>query len=299
MTVHGIFSPTLTPLLPDLRVDIDRLIVHCRWLLANGCHGLALFGTTSEANSFSVAERMDVLDGLVDAGIDPTLFVPGTGMCAIPDAVALTSHAVRLGASGVLMLPPFYYKGVSEDGLFAAYSEVIQRVGDSRLRIYLYHIPPISQVGIPLQLIERLLKAYPDTVAGIKDSSGDWATHEAILDAFPGFGTLTGSEKFLLENLKRGGVGTITAVANVIPDRLRAFYDGWQSMDDADAGAAQDKLNDTRKAMQGYPPVPALKEMMASMRNDPAWRTVRPPLTVLAEGQRVSLMAGMDLGTIG
>ncbi len=298
MTLHGIFSPTLTPLLPDLRVDIDRLIAHGRWLLDNGCHGLAVFGTTSEANSFSVAERMDVLDGLVDAGIDPALLVPGTGMCAIPDAVSLTSHAVRLGASGVLMLPPFYYKGVSDDGLFAAYSEVIQRVGDSRLRIYLYHIPPISQVGISLKLIERLVATYPDIVVGIKDSSNDWANQQAILDAFPGFGTLSGSEKFLLENLKRGGVGTITAVANVIPDRLRAFYDGWQSMDDAEAVAAQDKLNATRMAMQGYPPVPALKEMMASMRNDPAWRTVRPPLTVLTEGQRVSLMAGLDLGQI-
>ena len=299
MTLHGIFSPTLTPLLPDLRVDIDRLIAHGRWLLDNGCHGLAVFGTTSEANSFSVAERMDVLDGLVDAGIDPALLVPGTGMCAIPDAVSLTSHAVRLGASGVLMLPPFYYKGVSYDGLFSAYSEVIQRVGDSRLRIYLYHIPPISQVGISLKLIERLVSVYPDIVVGIKDSSNDWANQQAILDAFPGFGTLSGSEKFLLENLKRGGVGTITAVANVIPDRLRAFYDGWQRMDDAEAIAAQDKLNATRMAMQGYPPVPALKELMACMRSDPGWRTVRPPLTVLTEGQRVTLMAGMDLGQIG
>lgn len=299
MTLHGIFSPTLTPLLPDLRVDFDRFLAHCQWLLANGCHGLAVFGTTSEANSFSVAERMDVLDGLVDAGIDPAVLMPGTGMCAIPDAVALTAHAVRVGAAGVLMLPPFYYKGVSDDGLFAAYSEVIQRVGNDRLRIYLYHIPPIAQVGISLKLIERLVAEYPDTVVGIKDSSGDWANQRAILDAFPGFGTFTGSEKFLLENLKRSGVGTITAVANVIPERLRAFYDGWRTMDADTSTAAMNRLNSTRQAMQGYPPVPALKEMVADMRQDPAWRTVRPPLTALDEAQRVSLMAGMDLGQIG
>jgi len=299
MTLHGIFSPTLTPLLPDLRVDIDRLIDHCRWLLGNGCHGLAVFGTTSEANSFSVAERMDVLDGLVDAGIDPALLLPGTGMCAIPDTVALTAHAVRLGASGVLMLPPFYYKGVSDDGLFAAYSEVIQRVGDRRLRVYLYHIPPIAQVGISLKLIERLVAAYPGTVVGIKDSSGDWANQQAVLESFPGFGVFTGSEKFLLENLQRGGVGTITAVANVIPDRLRAFHAGWRSMDAAAATAAQDQLNATRIAMQGYPAIPALKEMLASMRRDPAWRTVRPPLTVLTVEQGIALIGGLDLGQIG
>lgn len=296
MTLHGIFAPTLTPLLPDLRVDFDRLLAHCRWLLESGCHGLAVFGTTSEANSFSVAERMDVLDGLVDAGIDPAVLMPGTGMCAIPDSVALTAHAVRVGAAGVLMLPPFYYKGVSDDGLFAAYSEVIQQVGSDRLRIYLYHIPPIAQVGISLQLIERLVAAYPDTVVGIKDSSGDWANQQAILDALPGFATFTGSERFLVENLKRGGAGTITAVANVIPDRLRALYDGWESMGEEAAGTALDRINATRNGMQGYPPVPALKAMIVSMRTDPAWAATRPPLLPLAAERASALLAGLDLG---
>jgi 4-hydroxy-tetrahydrodipicolinate synthase len=155
----------------------------CKWLVANNV-GLAAFGTNSEANSLTVDERIELLEKLVEGGIDPARMMPGTGCCALGDSVRLTAHAVKLGCAGVLMLPPFYYKGVSDDGLFRNFAEVIERVGDARLQIYLYHIPPVSQVAISLPLIERLLKAYPENIAGVKDSSGDWKNTKAMLDAF-------------------------------------------------------------------------------------------------------------------
>ena len=181
--LRGVLSPVLTPFKKNLDADPVRFVQHCKWLVDSGV-GLAIFGTNSEANSLSVAERINLLDALCKAGVDPAKMMPGTGCCALPDTVELTSAAVNAGCAGVLMLPPFYYKGVPDEGLFRAYSEVIQRVGDSRLRIYLYHIPPVAQVPLSLDLIERLIKAYPGTIAGIKDSSGDWSNTEAMLKRF-------------------------------------------------------------------------------------------------------------------
>ena len=195
-TFRGVFAPVLTPFHEDLTPDAERWIAFSRHLLDSGCHGLCPFGTTSEANSVGIDERMDLLEQLVAAGIPAAKLMPGTGMCAMPDSVRLTTHAVKLGVGGVLMLPPFYYKGVSDDGLFASIAEVIEGVGDDRLRIYLYHIPPIAQVGFPVSVIERLVSAYPGTVVGVKDSSRDWDNLRAILTTFTGmeFGTLTGTE---------------------------------------------------------------------------------------------------------
>ena len=156
------------------------------------------------ANSLTVAERLGLLDALVEAGLPAARMMPGTGTCALPDTVELTRRAVAHGCGGVLMLPPFYYKDVSDDGLFASYAEVIERVGDSRLRVYLYHIPPVSRVPLSLALIERLLHRYPGTVAGIKDSSGDWDNTRAMLERFQprGFDVFSGSETFLLATLR-------------------------------------------------------------------------------------------------
>ena len=194
----------------------------CRWLLSQDV-GLAVFGTNSEANSLSTEEKVELLDRLVAGGIDPARLMPGTGCCALTDSVRLTAHAMKLGAGGVLMLPPFYYKGVSDDGLFRSFAEVIERVGDRRLRLYVYHIPPVSQVPITLGLIERLLKTYPGIVAGVKDSSGDWNNTKAMLDAFAagGFDVFAGSETFLLANMRHGGAGCISATANVNPGAHR------------------------------------------------------------------------------
>src|SRR6476659_6580311 len=181
--IRGVLAPVVTPFKPDLSPDPERLIGHCKWLLSQKC-GLAVFGTNSEANSMSAEERMTLLDALVAAGVYPARMMPGTGCCSISETVELTAHAVKHGCAGVLMLPPFYYKNISEEGLYRYFSEVVQRVGDPRLKIYLYHIPPVAIVGITPGLVERLLKAYPDAIAGMKDSSGDWNNTKTFLDAF-------------------------------------------------------------------------------------------------------------------
>jgi 4-hydroxy-tetrahydrodipicolinate synthase len=289
--MKGVFSPVVTPFRKDLSPDGERLAAHCRWLLSNGV-GLAVFGTNSEANSMSVEEKLELLDRLIDAGIDPVRMMPGTGTCAFPDTVALTSHATKLGCAGVLMLPPFYYKGVSDDGLFRSFAEVIERVGDDRLRIYLYNIPPVSQIPLSVALIERLLRAYPGIIAGIKDSSGDWNNTKSYLDNFAGqgFDVFPGSESFLLQGLRNGGSGCISATANVNPLAISSVFKTWEA-DDADQ--EQSKLDVIRAIFARYPMIPALKAAISAYGGDESWITVRPPLVELSPDQRVSLMSDL------
>ena len=219
----GVLVPVLTPFTPRGEPDAGRFIAFCRWLLDQGAGGLAIFGTTSEANSMSPAERMALLDRLIEAGVPAQKLMPGTGACAMTDAVSLVRHAVDHGCGGVLMLPPFYYKGVSDDGIFAFISGVIDKVGSSALKLFLYHIPPMAVVGFSLDLVGRLIRAYPETVVGLKDSSGDWSNTAALLDRFPGFAVFPGSEVFLLDGLRKGGAGCITASGNVnVPEIGRA-----------------------------------------------------------------------------
>ena len=287
-TLRGVFAPTLTPVHADLSPDAERFVAHSKWLLEDGCHGLCPFGTTSEANSFSVGERIDLLDQLIDADVSPSVLMPGTGCAALTDSVTLTQHAVQAGCAGVLLLPPFYYKGVPDEGIFRAIAEVIERVGDDRLRVYLYHIPPVAQVGFNLKLIERLITAYPQTVVGIKDSSGDWNNLKSILTTFPGFGAFSGSERFVLETLRLGGAGAINAVANVIAGRLRKLYDNWQR---DEAEALQEDVLVIAKARGEYAPIPVLKQIKARLTQDPAWLTLRPPLVQLSDAEAGPLLA--------
>jgi len=281
--IRGVLSPVVTPFNKDLSPDPARLIAHCRWLLTQNC-GLAVFGTNSEANSLSVNERIALLDSLLAADVDPSRMMPGTGCCALTDTVRLTEHAVKAGCAGVLMLPPFYYKDVTEEGLYRNFSEVVERVGDARLRIYLYHIPPVAVVGITPGLVERLLKKYPTAIAGMKDSSGDWNNTRTFLDAFAksGFDIFPGSETFLLAGLRNSGAGCISATANVNPAAIDKLYRDWQK---SDADAQQEALNAVRKATGQYIMIPALKQVVAHYANDPAWTTVRPPLTELTAAQ--------------
>ncbi len=274
----GVLVPALTPFSSNLDVDSGRFVDHCRWLLDQGVSGLAIFGTTSEANSLTVEEKLALLDLLVSEGIPAGKLMPGTGACAIGDAVKLTGHAVDLGCGGVLMLPPFYYKGVSDSGLFAAFSEVIERVGSEKLKVYLYHIPPMSQVAISLDLIEQLLSAYPETVVGLKDSSGDWSNTNAVLRTFPGFGVFAGSEVFLLDTLRAGGAGSITATGNVNPAGICKLYEHWQS---GEADALQARVTEIRKTIQAYPAIPAMKRMIEEVTGLRGWSAMRPPLDAL------------------
>ena len=292
---RGVLAPVVTPFTSDLRPDAARLVRHCRWLLDNDV-GLAVFGTNSEANSLTVAEKLGLLDALVEAGLPAARMMPGTGTCALPDTVELTRGAVTHGCGGVLMLPPFYYKGVSDDGLFASFAEVIERVGDPRLRIYLYHIPPVSMVPISLPLIDRLLRRYPGTIAGIKDSSGDWNNTRAMLDQFQprGFDVFAGSETFLLATLRAGGAGCISATANVNPAAIAKLGRSWQK---PDADAQQAALDAVRSVFQRLPMIPALKAAVAHFSGDNSWATVRPPLVALGDNQKSELIA--SLNTLG
>src|SRR5688572_30289376 len=282
----GVIAPVLTPYGEDGAPDTERFVEHCLWLLEEGCTGLAPFGTTSEGNSLGVDERMELLEELVDEDVDAAKLMPGTGACSLADAVVLTKHAVDLGCGGVLMLPPFYYKAPSEEGLFRFFAEVIEEVGDDRLRVYLYHIPPVAQVGFSLALIGRLIKEFPKTVVGLKDSSGDWSNTAAILAAYPGFEVFPGSEVFLLDGLKGGAAGCISATCNVGAAAIRNVYDNWQG---ADAQKLQDGITALRKAIQAFPMIPALKALIAHYRRDPDWANLRPPFTALpaAEADKV------------
>src|SRR5437867_4124672 len=309
--IRGVLAPVVTPFKSDLAPDNQRFIAHCKWLLSQNC-GLAVFGTNSEANSLSMKERAMLLDELVAAGVDPSRMMPGTGCCSITETVKRTAQAVEYGCAGVLMLPPFYYKDVSEEGLYRYFSEVVQRVGDARLKIYLYHIPPVAVVGITTGLVERLLAAYPNAIAGMKDSSVDWNNTKTFLDAFAvragravstagaarTFDVFVGSESFLLANMRNGDVGTISATANVNPAAIHKLYKQWNTADDADQ--QQSQLNVVREVFSSrkFPSmIAALKQAIAIYGNDPEWSRVRPPLVELTPDHAKTLAA--ELKAIG
>ena len=240
----------------------------------------------------SVDERVELLDCLVNAGIDRDRMMPGTGCSALSDTVRLTRQAVAAGCAGCLMLPPFYYKAVSDDGLFGSYAEVIERVGNENLRIYLYHIPPIAQVGLSIDLIERLVTTYPNTVVGIKDSSGDWENTRAILErSWDDFRVFAGSESFLLRNMQHGGAGCISATANVNPAAIDRLFAAWQG---AEAAVMQEELDAIRNIVEEYPMIPAVKAIVASSSDDADWKTVRPPLIALGDERQDSLMKALE-----
>jgi 4-hydroxy-tetrahydrodipicolinate synthase len=290
--LQGVFSPVLTPFNADSTPDADRFIRHCRWLLDQEV-GLAIFGTNSEANSMAVAEKRALLAALLEAGIPPARLMPGTGCCALPDSIELTKMAVHAGVGGVLMLPPFYYKGVSDEGLYRAFASVIDAVADERLRVYLYHIPQVSGVPIPRGLVARLLKAYPKVVAGMKDSAGDWNATKSFIEEFgpQGFDVFAGSENFLLADLRAGGPGCITATANVNPTKIVQLYKTWRN---ADADEQQQALDATRAAFAQFPLIPAMKAAIAWKTGRADWAHVRPPLVDLTAEQRQTLQASLD-----
>src|SRR5262245_40339054 len=297
--IEGVLAPVITPFKKDYSPDAERFVRHCRWLLKSGCAGLAVFGTNSEANSLSVSEKKSLLQALVAGGVSPAQLMPGTGHCALTDSIELTRAAVEMGCAGVLMLPPFYYKGVSDEGLYRNFAEVIERVGDERLQLYLYHIPPVSQVAITLNLIERLLSKYPGIVAGVKDSSGEWNNTKSMLDSFAkeGFDVFAGSEAFLLDNMRHGGKGCITATGNINPGPIANVFRNWRS---ADADRLQAGISATRKIVQNQPMTPAVKAAVARFGNDAQWKTCRPPLVELTAQQEETLLtelqaAGFDM----
>jgi len=286
----GVWSPALTPFDDDLNPDATRFLSHARWLLDNGCHGLAVFGTTSEATSLTAQERKQLLEVLLADGVDPARLMVGTGCCAFPDSVDLTRHALANGCNKVLMLPPFYYKGVSDQGLIDSYSRIIEQVGDANLRIFFYHFPALSGVPITAGVIETLAAAYPGIIAGLKDSGGD-ADHTAdLIGRFPDLAIFPGAETNLHAMLELGGAGCITASANVNASAIRALWESWQAQD-GEAEQRQEHVRAIRKTIETEAMVPALKAVAAHYRDDDAWARVRPPLVSLAPDAATGLVA--------
>jgi 4-hydroxy-tetrahydrodipicolinate synthase len=287
---NGVFCAALTPLDADLAPDHAVFAKHCRHLLDEGCDGIALLGTTGEANSFSGAERKALLEAAVGAGIAPSQLMPGTGVPALTETVDLTRHALSLGVTTVVMLPPFYYKDITDDGLYASYSEVVQRLGDPHLKIVLYHIPQMSHQPIPHAVIARLRAAYPATIVGIKDSSGDFANMTAMIEKFEGFAVLAGADPLLLPLLKRGGAGCITATSNLVARDLAYvfahFNDG-----DAALDAAQQRVVKARERASLFPQIAALKALLAQRTGHIGWHRLRPPLVPLSQENVDQLLA--------
>lgn len=288
----GVNAAVLTAMRADLSIDVDRMAAHCRWLLAQGCNGLAVLGTTGEANSLGVSERIAVLEGLVERGIPPARLLPGVGVPALTDTVLLARHAADLGCPGVLVLPPFFYKNPSEDGLFAWFSEVIQRTGGGA-RVFLYHFPAQSAVPFTVPLVARLLHANPGVVRGIKDSSGDFANTRAYVEHFArdGFEVYCGDDGHLRQLLQIGGAGSISAASNVTSAVNAQVHAGW----DSDAGAAaQEVLTALRRAVTSAALIPGLKALVARHTGNDEWLNIRPPHLRLSGDAAARLFATFD-----
>ncbi len=286
---HGVFAAVLTPLTQALEPDTALFATHCHWLISQGCDGLVPLGTTGEGNSLSVSQRLRLIESCAQSGIPAARFIIGSGSCALADAVELTRAAVRADAAGVLVLPPFYYKEPSQDGLFRFFSEIIQRVGDRRLRIYLYHFPQLSTVPITTSLIQRLIAAYPETIAGLKDSSGDWSYSANLIKEFPALDIFSGNEQYLLANLHAGGAGCISANVNVSAALAQAVCLAWREGQDAER--IQKELDDVRIVLQEYPIPSALKHLMSVITGNPGWNNILPPNLPLPAEQARKLTA--------
>lgn len=277
---NGVYTATLTPMREDFSVHIPLLVAHCNWLLNNGSDGIVLMGTTGEANSFSIRERIQTLDAIIENGLPPDRLMVGTGTCSVPETVELTRHAAGHGVGGVLLLPPYYYKQVTDGGLLQYFSSVIDTVGSDSLRIYLYHFPKMSSVSFSPGLIAVLLEEFPGIIAGMKDSTGDFEHMLRIVQEFPDLHFFAGTERHLLNILKVGGAGCISATANITSFAAGQVYAHWE---DPVAAQLQDQLTALRLIFNEMPFVPILKQCLARLTNNEDWLHLRPPNAWLDE----------------
>ena len=288
--LSGVFCAAATPVGADFAPNLPAFTAHCRWLLDEGCDGIALLGTTGEANSFSSRERREILEAALSAGIAPARLLPGTGLANSPETVELTRHALSCGVTTVVMLPPFYYKSMSDEGLFQAYARIIDGVADPRLRVILYHIPQMTGLPISHELIDRLRQAFPETVIGVKDSAGKLENMEAMIARFPGFAVFAGADPLLLPLMGLGGAGCITATSNLVArDLAVVFHHASDPQQRVAVAAAQDRINAYRDLSNSYIQIPAIKAMIAHRSGDPGWLRLRPPLLSLSAAEQADL----------
>jgi 4-hydroxy-tetrahydrodipicolinate synthase len=287
-----LYVPAITPFKADLSVDAERFIANCKALLDDGADGLAPFGTTSEANSMSVGERIEMLDMLIDSGVPADRLIPGTGCSALPDSIALTKHAVSRGCLGTLTLSPFYYKGVPEAGLVDSFSAIIDAVGDSALKIYLYHIPQMTGVPVTLSLIEALLHKHPGIFVGLKDSSGNWDNTHAVIKTFPELDVYSASEALVPQNVAAGGAGCISASANVNARNIKALMAALGTEEEQAIAAG---VTEVRKIFEGLPLIPAIKAATAMRHDDEGYAIVRPPFVRLDRAHDAAISRAIEL----
>jgi 4-hydroxy-tetrahydrodipicolinate synthase len=279
---HGVIAPNLTPFEDDLSIAKDLYLENVHRLIEDGCAALAPFGTTGEALSVSTAERLDLLQHLVGNGIDPKRLIPGTGLTNLPETADLTRRVTDMGCAGAMILPPFYFKGVSDSGLYDYFARLIEQVGRDTLAIYLYHIPQVSGVGLSPELVARLKRAFPEQIVGIKDSSGDWENTKALFE-IDGLIVYPGSELPLFEALELDGPGCITATANVNTRGIANVVQLHREGKTDQARHAFDAVHKLRMIVQEYAPIPAQKRLLALRSGDHRWANVRPPLEPLSE----------------
>jgi 4-hydroxy-tetrahydrodipicolinate synthase len=286
-TLSGVIAAVATPIEDNGAPDLARATRLARHLLDNGCDGLNVLGTTGEATSFSLDERKAVMNAYKADGLPLNRLMVGTGAAAVSDAVALTRHAAELGFAGALVLPPFYYKGVPDDGLVAYIDALVNATADRPIPIYLYHFPAMSGLPWHVALIKRLLASFPTRIVGLKDSSGDMAFARSAAAVSPNFAVFPSTEAALLEARSGAFAGCISATANCNADLCaRAWREG-------DA-AALDAAVTIRKLFDGKPLVSGVKALLAHIHGDPALARVKPPLAALSAGDRTAVTAGHD-----
>ena len=290
--IRGVLVPLLTPFNDDMTIATDLYVAHAQRVLDQGCAGLVPFGTTGEALSVGIDERIAAVRALVDAGIDPAKMIPGTGLSNVTDTARLSRACLDMGCSAVMTLPPFYYKGVGEEGLYRHFVQLLEAIGGDA-RIFLYHIPPIAVVGIPVTLAARLHAEFPQQVVGIKDSSGEWDNTRALL-GIDGLIVYPGSELPLVEALELGAPGCISATANLngtaIARLIAAYFQG----DAARVRELQRDVKRFRLRLQDYAPIPAQKRLLALTTGDERWANVRPPLVEMPEEKGRELLNALQ-----
>jgi 4-hydroxy-tetrahydrodipicolinate synthase len=272
----GLSAAMTTPFRMDGMVDLARLARQARWCLDNGCKSVTAFGTTGEGASIGLSGREQALGALAGAGIAGEDVVYCVAASSVHEALAQGRMAIDFRCRGILLTPPFYFKGVSDDGLFAWFSQVLEKLGSSARGVILYNIPSVTQVGLSLDLIGRLKAAFPGVVTGVKDSSGDWAYTQRLLEAHGDLAILIGDERYLAEGVRRGGQGAISGLANLCPSALLPL---------AVEGKGDERVNRLVDEVLRYPVTPAVKALVAHRTGDRAWLHVRAPLLPAASDQ--------------
>ncbi|MBL1420512.1 MAG: dihydrodipicolinate synthase family protein [Alphaproteobacteria bacterium] len=295
LPITGVYCAATTPVDANGKVRLDLFAEHCKLLLQEGAHGIALLGTTGEANNYSGAERRALLEAAIESGVNGNQLLPGTSACSVPETVELTRHAVENGARACVLLPPFYYKGVSDEGIYRFYANVINQVNDARLKVILYHIPQVTQISLSHDLIRRLIKEFPNTIIGIKDSAGDIKHMESLVNTFDNFSVFAGADPLLKPILEAGGAGCITATSNLRSDALRTVFDNWSDPNAKDiVENAQEHINAWRELTNSYVQLPTVKAMVAHSRGNLDWLNARPPLVSLTEAECKIIWKKMD-----